>query len=243
MKDILQDVVSHTHALGFLPILKFTTEDNTTKIASLADDKSVILHAETKTAVQDFTGMFGMSSLDKLSLHLRNPEYQTDAKIEVLTIEKNGEVVPERIHFENKRGDFKNDYRFMSREIVNQQVPHLTFKGAEWVIVFQPELQSIQRFKLMKDACSEEPVFTVRSEQDNLVFSFGDVSTHAGSFVFKHNANGVLKHQWSWPAKQVLDILSVDGIKVMQISDQGAMQIIVDSELAVYTYTLPAQTK
>jgi hypothetical protein len=37
--------------------------------------------------------------------------------------------------------------------------------------------------------------------------------------------------------------LDLAGDKIMRISDEGAAQIIVNSGLAVYTYTLPAQTK
>ena len=35
------------------------------------------------------------------------------------------------------------------------------------------------------------------------MFNFGDASTHAGQFVFETNANGELKHSWSWPVAQV----------------------------------------
>jgi hypothetical protein len=31
------------------------------------------------------------------------------------------------------------------------------------------------------------------------VFSFGDASTHAGSFVFQSGVDGKLKQTWSWP--------------------------------------------
>ena len=94
MKDILQDVVAHTHALGFLPIVKITSEDGTTNVDSMADDRSVILSATTHTAVTEFIGTFGMPNLDKLALHLKNPEYQKDAKIDVVTAERNGETMP-----------------------------------------------------------------------------------------------------------------------------------------------------
>jgi hypothetical protein len=43
--------------------------------------------------------------------------------------------------------------------------------------------------------------------------------------------------------QQTLAILSLDGDKVMKFSDQGAMQIQVDSGLATYEYILPAQSK
>ena len=46
MKDILQDMVAHTHSLGFLSLVKVTNEEGT-QIDSMAEDRSVILSAET----------------------------------------------------------------------------------------------------------------------------------------------------------------------------------------------------
>jgi len=51
MKDILQDIVAHTHSLGFLSIVKVSGENETT-IDSMADDRSVILGARTNTKLQ-----------------------------------------------------------------------------------------------------------------------------------------------------------------------------------------------
>ena len=76
-----------------------------------------------------------------------------------------------------------------------------------------------------------------------LVFYFGDHSTHAGSFDFAKGIAGELKHSWSWPVAQVQSILGLDGKLTMKISDQGAMQITVDSGMATYNYILPAQSK
>ena len=58
MKDILQDVVAHTHQLGFLSLVKVTNEEKT-KIESMAEDRSVILSATTNNKVAEFTGTFG----------------------------------------------------------------------------------------------------------------------------------------------------------------------------------------
>ena len=92
-------------------------------------------------------------------------------------------------------------------------------------------------------AHSEEPTFNVTTKDGNLVFSFGDASTHAGEFVFQHDVEGALQHTWSWPVAQVQSILSLDGDLTMSISDQGAMMITVDSGMAKYDYILPAQSK
>ena len=242
MKDILQDVVAHTHALGFLSLVKVSNEDST-QIDSMAEDRSVILTAETHTPVNEFVGTFGMPNLDKLALHLKNPEYKDSAKIDVVQAERNGETVPTHIHFENAAGDFQNDYRFMNKAIIEEKLKTVKFKGASWNVEFQPSVASIARMKLMSAAHSEEPTFNVKTVDGNLVFSFGDASTHAGEFVFQHGVEGALQHTWSWPVAQVQSILSLDGELTMSISDQGAMKITVDSGMAKYDYILPAQSK
>ena len=242
MKDILQDIVAHTHALGFLSLVKVTNEEGT-QIDSMAEDRSVILSAEAQSAVGELQNTFGMPNLDKLALHLKNPEYQKDAKIEVVKAERNGETVPTHIHFENAAGDFQNDYRFMNKAIIDEKLKTVKFKGAQWQVTFAPSVASIARMKLMSAAHSEEPNFNVSTKDGNLVFAFGDQSTHAGEFVFHHGIEGTLAHTWSWPVAQVQSILNLDGNLTMSLSDQGAMQISVDSGMVKYDYILPAQSK
>ena len=242
MKDILQDVVAHTHNLGFLSLVK-VSNDQGTAIDAMAEDRSVILSASTHSPVGEFEGTFGMPNLDKLSLHLKNPEYQKDAKIDVVKADRNGEVIPTHIHFENTAGDFENDYRFMNKAIIEEKLKTVKFKGATWAVTFQPSMASIARMKLQSAAHSEEPTFNVMTKSGNLVFSFGDASTHAGEFVFQHGVESKLAHTWSWPVAQVQAILNLDGDATMSISDQGAMMISVDSGMVKYDYILPAQSK
>lgn len=243
MKDILQDIVAHTHSLGFLPLVKITSDDKTTVIESMAEDRSVIVNAKSKNPVQEFEGTFGMPNLDKLAQHLKNPEYKENAKIEVVRQDRNGKEVPVNLHFENATGDFENDYRFMNSEIINEKLKTVKFKGATWDIEFEPSIGSINRLKLQSQAHSEESVFQVRTEDGNLVFFFGDSSTHAGSFTFQPSVSAKLKQSWAWPVTQVMSILNLDGDKTMKIADAGAMMITVDSGLATYDYILPAQSK
>ena len=247
MKDILQDIVAHTHALGFLNIVKVNGDDAQTGIDSMAEDRSVILQANTKTAQIEMKGTFGMPNLNKLDIHLKCPEYKEKAKISVSIANRNGEDIPTGLHFENEAGDFENDYRFMNKAIIEEKLKTVKFKGASWDVQFKPSMAAIQRMKLMSTAHSEEPIFTVKTEVTggvtDLVFYFGDASTHAGKFVFQNNVTGSLKHAWSWPVAQVQSILNLDGEATVSISDQGAMMISVDSGLAKYDYILPAQSK
>jgi hypothetical protein len=243
IKDILTDIVAHTHSLGFLPLVKISGAKDSTTIESMAEDRSVIVTATAHTPVAEFEGTFGMPNLDKLNLHLKNPEYKENAKIEVTKAERNGATVPTGLHFENQAGDFQNDYRFMNAEIINERLKSVKFKGATWDVEFEPTVAAITRLKLQSAAHTEETVFQVRTEDNNLVFFFGDASTHAGSFVFQPSITGKLKHTWAWPVSQVQSILGLDGKITMKIADAGAMQITVDSGVAVYDYILPAQSK
>lgn len=243
MKDILTDIVAHTHSLGNIPLVKIKGSDAETLIESMAEDRSVIINAKTKSPVAEFEGVFGMPNLDKLNLHLKNPEYKENAKIEVIRADRNGEEIPVNLHFENSTGDFVNDYRFMNQQIVNEKLKSVQFKGAQWDIEFEPSMASIVRLKLQAAAHSEETLFQVKTENNNLVFFFGDASTHAGSFVFESGVKTKLKQTWSWPVNSLMSILNLDGDKIMKIADVGAMMISVDSGLASYDYILPAQTK
>jgi hypothetical protein len=243
MKDFLQDLVAHTHSLGFLPLVKVTASDKETKIESMAEDRSVILNATTHNPVDNLEGTFGMPNLNKLDLHLKCPEYKEGAGISVVKQNRNGDDIPTGLHFQNASGDFENDYRFMNQDIINEKLKSVKYKGSGWDVEFQPTVSSIQRLKYQAAAHTEETTFQVSTDSNNLVFSFGDASTHAGSFTFQSGVTGKLKQKWSWPVNQVQSILGLSGDITMRIADAGALQITVDSGIAMYDYILPAQSK
>ena len=240
MRDYLLDLVQHTHDLGCIDLVKIVGDDKNTTISGLAEDLSVVVQAEFKNPVPEFMGTFGMPNLTKLKTLLNLQEYREDAK---LTITKRTTGEPDGIAFENKNGDFKNSYRFMASEIVNDKLKTAKFKGVNWHIEFEPSVASIMRLKMQMSANVEEPNFQAKVENGDLKFFFGDHSTHAGNFVFQAGVTGTLKRAWSWPATQVSSILGLTGDKIMRISDDGAAQITVDSGIAVYNYILPAQSK
>lgn len=104
-------------------------------------------------------------------------------------------------------------------------------------------MASIQKLKFQSAAHTEEKVFQVSTDNGNLVFKFGDATTHAGTFVFQSGVTGKLKQAWAWPVTQVQSILNLTGDKTVRIADVGALQITVDSGIAEYEYILPAQSK
>jgi hypothetical protein len=240
MRDHLLDLVQHTHDLGCIDLIKIIGDDATTVINGLAEDKSVVVEARFHNPVADFAGTFGMPNLAKLKILLNLQEYKENAKI---ALSKKSTGAPDGLNFENADGDFKNSYRFMAAEIVNEKLKTLKFKAPTWHIEFEPTVAAIQRLRMQAQANAEETTFTAKTENGDLKFFFGDHSTHAGNFVFQPGVAGQLKRAWAWPVAQVLSIMGLVGDKTMRISDDGAMQITVDSGLAVYNYILPAQSK
>lgn len=242
MKSILQDIVAHTNKLGFLNIVKITGTAQKTSIDSMADDRTVIMYAETANPYPDMIGTYGMPQLEKLRYLLDGKEYQEDAKIEVVTAERNGETIPVGLHFENKDGDFKNDYRFMNQDIINEKLKTVKFRGVKWDVEVEPTLASVQRFQFQAGANTEHTTFLAKTDGDKLTFTFGDVSSHGGEFVFATGVTGKITKAWTWPVTSVLSILKVADANNTKISfsNEGAMQITLDSGLATYKYIIPA---
>lgn len=243
MRDHLLDLVEHTYDLGCIDLVKITGTDKETAIDGLAEDRSVVVQGKFNAPVGEFIGMFGMPNLSKLKILLGLGEYKENAQITVARQDRNGEQAAVGLHFQNATGDFKNDYRFMTSEIVAEKLKTVKFRGANWNIEFEPTVAGIQRLKMQAQANAEEPTFVVKISGKDLKLNFGDHSTHAGEFVFQPGVTGVLKRSWAWPVKQVISILDLTGDKVMRISDDGAMQITVNSGIAEYNYILPAQSK
>jgi len=241
MKDFLTDIVAHTQALGVIDTIKITGTNQSTTIESVSDDRSVILNATFNTVNLAFNGVFGMPNLTKLNTILNIPEYKENETITVVSQSRNGENVPVGLHFENASGDFKNDYRFMTTETVNEKLKTVKFKGANWNITLEPTVSSIQRLKFQSQANSEEKMFAVKTEGNDLKFYFVDHSTHAGNFVFQSGVSGKLTKNWSWPVVLFLSILNLYGDKSIQFSDDGVAKITVDSGLIKYEYLLPAK--
>jgi hypothetical protein len=243
MKQLLQDIVAHTQNLGFLTTVKISGSESKTVINSMADDKSVIMEAETANPYPQMIGTFGMPQLNKLKYLLDGSEYREDAKIEITTADRNSETVPVGIHFENKNGDFKNDYRFMLAEVINEKLKTVKFRGVRWDVEIEPTVAAVQRFNFQAGANPEHPTFLARTENGNLKFVFGDASTHGGEFVFATDVTGKLQRGWTWPVMPILSILKIADVNntTMSLSDEGAIQLTLNSGLATYKYIIPAQ--
>lgn len=245
MKFFLQDLIAHTHTLGLLPILKVISSDESTVVESLSAEREVKLDAFTHSPIREFNGTFGLTNLNKLDFLLKCPEYKENAQLTVQHREIDGEPSPIGLHFQNAFGDFQNDYRFINKHIISEKIKKpLSLMTIDYNFSFAPSKASIQRLKHQAAVHTEETLFNTDIVDNNLVFSFGNDSTHAGSFIFHSDVNYKFKNNWEWPIAPILDILSLDGDITMSISDSaGAMQITVVSGIATYNYLLFAFVK
>jgi hypothetical protein len=248
MKDILLDLVDHTAGLGFIENVKVTGTTEETVFEAMDLDRTVILNAKSHKPVPEFIGEFGMGNLGFLNGIVNLDSYKVDeATINVNNRERNGEQVLESLTFEDQYGN-TDQYRFMSKEVVDQQLKTVKFRGVNWNVSFEPTKQSVQELAQIANIyVNIEPTFSVRTENGNVIIGVGtdDGSGHVGKRIFARNVTGELKQHWSWPLHQVLAILKLgmSGACIMNISDQGALQIAIDSGLITYDYILPAMNK
>ena len=243
MKDILKDLIDHTHGLGVIDIIKITGTAQETQFLALSDNKTVIIDGSFKNPVADFIGTFGMPNLGKLKTILSLEDYDSNSAIVVNREVRDGVNVPIMIHFQTQNSDFINDYRLMSKTLVEGRVPNVAFKGATWNVEFEPTIAGIQRLKRQQQANSEEIHFTMKTENGNLKIYFGDPSTHSGNFVFQTSVTGNINNTLAWPVKEFIGIMDMVGDKKIRVSDAGATEITVDSGIASYRYLLPANVK
>ena len=96
IKDILKDVLKHTHGLGIFEMVKITGDLEQTEIQTVDPEKTVIFKGETANPVPDFAdSTIGLSTMNVLKGYLQYPGFDDEnATIQVVTQTRNEEEVP-----------------------------------------------------------------------------------------------------------------------------------------------------
>ena len=147
MIDVLKEVLAYTHGLGFLELVKVMATDTDFSINSMSSDKTVVLNSKFVHPVSELEGVFGLHDLGRLNTIISIPEYKENATIVVNHLKVNDKSIPTGLAFSNANKDFKNEYRFMSQDIVETQLPPRTRKNIRWDVTIQPTINAIQRLK------------------------------------------------------------------------------------------------
>ena len=245
-RDIVQDIVKHTAGLGFITSVKVTGTDESTTLDAMDADRAVILQAKLHNTVEEFNGEFGLGNLGFLAGVTGLGNYQTDdATVEVVARDRNGVSSPDHLMFKDADGN-TDQYRFMSKEIIEQTLQTVKFKGVEWDVTLEPTKAKVNELQQVAGIYGGiEPNFTVKTEGTDLIVTVGAADgSFTGKRTFAQNVNGEITEGYAWPLAQVLAILKLgmSGTCVMQISKKGALMISVDSGIGKYDYILPALT-
>jgi hypothetical protein len=245
-RDIVQDIVKHTAGLGFITSVKVTGTDESTTLDAMDADRTVILQAKLHNTVEEFNGEFGLGNLGFLAGVTGLGNYQTDdATVEVVARDRNGVSSPDHLMFRDADGN-TDQYRFMSKEIIEQTLQTVKFKGVEWDVTLEPTKAKVNELQQVAGIYGGiEPNFTVKTEGTDLIVTVGAADgSFTGKRTFAQNVNGEITEGYAWPLAQVLAILKLgmSGTCVMQISKKGALMISVDSGIGKYDYILPALT-
>ena len=241
MRDYLLDIVKHTLPLAAFTQLRIDSESGCTNISATETEKQLVLRAKSHAPIPKFVETFGLPNLSLLNTLLNIPEYDDTASINMVTKQDGDVVIPFNIHFENAAGDFKNDFRLMSKKVIESIEPKLAF-NANLPVEFVPTQNSMQRLKYQVSAHPDEKVVQFEVSGGEIRASVGDASSHSGSFTFHSGVNEKARHSFSVPSNYVLSALNMVGDKKIRMGDLGIM-ITVDSGLISYDYIIPMVTK
>jgi len=248
MKDFVFDVTKHTAALGFFDTAKLVTDDKTTEIfaqdAAHNTNTTLVLNGTMNNPVAGLDGEVGLSNLGFLK-GLCDMHRREDSNITVGSINKNG--VDQVDHFVFSDGSGNTDkYRFMAQELVTG-IKNPKFKGSKWDVTFEPLKAKISELSQRAGLyAGMDPLFTVRTEGNNLVAIFGSEGSgsHSGKMVLANGVNGTVKEGTYYPIDKFLAVmkLAADETCTINFSANVAM-ITADSGLGTYSYIFPGLTK
>lgn len=243
MRDSLLDIVRAVSVVPF-DIVKVTgTEGNVLLQSKLLDDQNsgaIIFRGKLSKPSPEFDGVYGLSNISMLS-GLTNVEAfrEKEAKISIKHLTRGDIQIPEEIVFENPTFG-KASYRLTDQKTIPAQMKETA--KLEWnVTVENPSKRKISELALMAGIyASQETRFTVKTDKNQLKFLIGDESaaTSKAQIVFAEGVTGTVKAVHTWSLQGVLNVLKLgnNGETTLKISDQGILQIEVDTGIGVYTY-------
>lgn len=241
--DSLQDILKHTSGIGLEVVkLVYDEEDVSTKVEAMDEDRTVVLFGTMNDPIEDLDRTVGLGRLGILGGYL-NFMGVNDGTVSIIKEERRGEEMPTEIFFKSGRGHTAN-YRFMSKEQIDEKVNIPPFKGASWDVTIIPEKEGVRDLNAMNSILgSVESNFIAKTNNGKLEFHIGGGGSDRSVITFAET-DGVLKHGWVYPIQHVLTILKLQATSKkfsMSFSNLGALKIEVESGLGKYTYILPAR--
>lgn len=246
LSEVFADILRHTHGLGFIDMIKIVSNDKETLIEAMDENKTVVFHGKLKTPLEDIQGTVGLSRMAVLQGYLKFPSFMADdADIEIITQKRGEEDVPSEILFTSP-DKHTASYRFMHKDIAEEQIKVPPFKGVEWDVVVTPTEANLKDLSYFNGVLGTfEPIFTAKVEDKNLNLHIGSGPTDRAVVPFTKNVDGELTgNRSNWPLIQTLAILKLAdkaGDCTMSFSSKGALKIEMTTPIGEYEYILPAK--
>lgn len=245
IKDIFTDILDHTHGLGFIDTVKIVGGEEGTDVLAKEESQKVVMYGKLLQPSDELKGTIGLSRMSVLSGYLRFPAFQDEsASISIQTAERGGETVPANIEF-SASGGHRGVYRFMSPELVEEQVKIPRFMVNEWDVVFSPTSGNLKDLSYFAGILSGfDPRFVAKTDDNgNLKLSIGSNSSDNANVPFASDVSGTLSGKWAWSLPETLSVLKL-GMSAqsctMSFSEKGALKISMITEYGSYDYVLPA---
>lgn len=245
LKDVVADIVKHT-ATNFIEHVKITDSNEETIIETMDVDKTVIVKGQLHNPIGEIGNEIGFGNLKFLKGVLNLSNYRVEGStVSVEHRERNGEKIPDSLLFKDIYGN-TDRYRFMSKQVIDQNLKTVKFKGATWNVEIEPTKQKVSELQSAAAIYGgSDTTFQLKTDNGDLVITFGsEKSSFSGKRIFATDVSGDYKEQYQWPLAKVLTILDLgmSGKCKMSVSDLGVLQISVDSGIGQYNYILPALT-
>lgn len=247
MRKIIQEIISYVGGVANIDSARITGDDRIVTIDTIDEAQTVIIKGRLKSVADEFKGEIGLGKFARLKGLINFANFKTeDADIKLVYRKRNDVEVPEDLVFSNETTGNYASHRLVHPDTLP---PKARFKGANWDVVVSPTSNKVQEFQTLANISSSDvDYFNVKTENGNLVFYLGDVNQGGDtvSMIFSNDVSGNMSHGWSWPLMQVLQIIKLapDISKLkLNFSDQGALQIDVETALADWSYILPAKLK
>ena len=248
LSEVLTDILAQTHGLGFMEMMKIDSSATETTIAAINDDKSVVAYGTLNSPLTELDGVVGLSRMAVLQGYLKFEHFNgPNSTIEIKTTQRDGADVPTEISFSGP-GGHASSYRFMHKDVVEEQVKVPNFKGAAWDVVITATddlLKDLSYFNGILGAF--EATFTAKTDANgDLNFYIGSGPTDRATVPVAKNVNGTLTGNLTWPLVETLAILKLASKAtdcIISFSNKGVLKIEMETAIGSYEYLLPARSK
>lgn len=248
LAEVLSDVLAHTHGLGFIEMMKIESNATETKVAAIDESKSVVVYGTLKNPLTELDGTVGFSRMAVLNGYLKYPHFIGDgATIAIETQQRDGVDVPAEIRFASTQGH-ESSYRFMHKDIVEEQVKVPSFNGASWDVVITATDEIMKDLSYFNGVLGAfEPTFMAKTDAGNdLNFHIGSGPTDRATVPIAKSVNGSLTGNLTWPLVETLAILKLASKATdctISFSNKGVLKIEMETDIGTYEYLLPAKSR